>query len=135
MADLASSAVLFCKKEFRQMPLFLITSVCDEGVSATSFKVVEADSRLSIAQNILDHPYHWERFLRRTKLWWDLTYYPYKYGEPRGWTAADLLSQIDATHVDGDSSYQFRIHEITAIERLAGQQAAGEVTAGTLKNP
>jgi hypothetical protein len=36
-----------------------------------------------------------------------------------------LLSQIDATHVDGDSSYQFRIHEITAIERLPGRQTAG----------
>jgi hypothetical protein len=100
------------------MPLFLITSVCDEGVSATSFKVVEAESRLSIAQHILDHPHDWERMLRHTKLWWDLTSYPYKYGESRGWTAADLLSQIDATHVDGDSSYQFRIHEITAIERV-----------------
>jgi hypothetical protein len=38
------------------MPLFLITSVCDEGVSATSFKVVEAKSRLSIARHMLDHP-------------------------------------------------------------------------------
>jgi hypothetical protein len=66
------------------MPLFLITSVCDEGVSAKSFKVVEAESRLSIAQHILDHPHDWERMLRHTKLCWDLTYYPYKYGEPRG---------------------------------------------------
>jgi hypothetical protein len=113
------------------VPLFLITSVCDEGVSASSFKVVEAESRLSIAQHILDHPHDWERMLRHTKLWWDLTYYPYKYGEPRGWTAADLLSQIDATHVDGDSSYQFRIHEITAIERLPGQQAAGDGTTSS----
>ncbi len=110
------------------MPLFLITSVCDEGVSETSFKVVEAESRLSIAQNILDQPHAWERFLRHTKLWWDLTYYPYKYGEPRGWTAADLLSQIDTTHVDGDSSYQFRIHEITGIEPLLTSQPSDTAT-------
>src|SRR5579871_93012 len=92
------------------VPLFLITAVCDEGVSATSFKVAEAESPLAIAQHILDHPYAWERLLRHTTLWWELTYYPYKYGEPRGWTAADLLSQIDSTHEDGDSTYQFRIH-------------------------
>ena len=103
------------------MPLFLITSVCDEGVSATSFKVVEAESRLVIAQHILDHPHDWKRFLSRTKLWWDLTYYPYKYGEPRGWSPDDLLAQIDSTHVDGDSEYQFRIHEIREIERLPGE--------------
>jgi hypothetical protein len=125
MPDPANSAGLHDEKGIRQMPLFLITSVCDEGVSATSFKVVEAESRSSIAQHILDRPYDWERFLRHTKLWWDLTYYPYKYGEPRGWSAADLLAQIDATHVDGDSDYQFRIHEITAIERLPGERAAG----------
>lgn len=74
------------------MPLFLITSVCDEGVSATSFKVVEAESRLVIAQHILDHPHDWKWFLSRTKLWWDLTYYPYKYGEQRGWSAEGLLA-------------------------------------------
>jgi hypothetical protein len=113
------------------MPLFLITSVCDEGISATSFKVVEAESRLSIARHILDRPYDWEQLLRRTRLWWDLTYYPYKYGEPRGWTPADLLARIDATHVDGDSEYQFRIHEITAIERLPGERAAGAGEPGS----
>lgn len=113
------------------MPLFLITSVCDEGVSATSFKVVEAESRLSIARHILNRPHDWEPFLRRTKLWWDLTYYPYKYGEPRGWTPADLLARIDATHVDGDSDYQFRIHEITAIKRLPGEQDAGDGESGS----
>jgi hypothetical protein len=113
------------------MPLFLITSVCDEGISATSFKVVEAESRLSIARHILDRPNDWEQFLRRTRLWWDLTYYPYKYGEPRGWTPADLLARIDATHVDGDSEYQFRIHEITAIERLPGELAAGTGEPGS----
>ena len=91
------------------MSLFLITSVCDEGVSASRFKIVEAESRSAIAQHILDRPWDWEPFLRRTTLWWDLTYYPYKYGQSRGWTVSDLLARIDATHVDGDSNYQFRI--------------------------
>jgi hypothetical protein len=48
-------------------------------------------------------------------------YYPYKYGEPRGWSPEDLLAQIDSTYVDGDSEYQFRIHEIREIERLPGE--------------
>jgi hypothetical protein len=100
------------------MPLFLITSVCDEGVSPSNFRVVEAPSRLAIAQHILDHVYEWERLLRPTRLWWELTYYPYKYGEPRGWSAADLLTEIDKTWVDGDSSNQLRIHEVGTILRL-----------------
>ena len=119
MPEPASSAAPHREKGIGQMPLFLITSVC-------------AESRLSIARHILDRPHDWEQFLRRTKLWWDLTYYPYKYGEPRGWTSADLLARIDATHVDGDSEYQFRIHEITAIERLPGERAAG---AGEARSP
>ena len=60
----------------------------------------------------------WEWALRPTELWWDLTYYPYKYGQPRGWTAADLLARIDRTWVDGDSRYQVRIHEIEAVAEL-----------------
>jgi hypothetical protein len=100
------------------MPLFLITSVCDEGVSPSTFRVVEAPSRLAIAQHMLDHVYEWERLLRPTKLWWELTCYPYKYGEPRGWSAADLLAEIDRTWVDGDSSNQLRIHEVGPIVRL-----------------
>ena len=47
------------------MPLFLITSVCDEGVSESGFKLVEADSRIAIAQDILKRPHDWEPFLRR----------------------------------------------------------------------
>jgi hypothetical protein len=37
-----------------------------------------------------------------------------------------LLARIDATHADGDSDCQFRIHEITAFERLPGGHAAGD---------
>jgi hypothetical protein len=114
------------------MPLFLITSVCDEGVSESSFKLVEADSRIVIAQDILNRPHDWAPFLRRTKLWWELTYYEYKYGQPRGWSPAELLKQIDATHVDGDSDYQFRIHEIKTIEKLPrlGVQSVGRGEKG-----
>jgi hypothetical protein len=114
------------------MPLFLITSVCDEGVSESGFKLVEADSRSAIAQDILERPHDWEPFLRNTKLWWELTYYEYKYGQPRGWSPAELLKQIDSTHVDGDSEYQFRIHAIKTIEKIEkiprlGVQSVGEV--------
>ncbi len=37
------------------MSLFLVTSVDDEGLYERRFKVVEAGSRLEIAQNILDN--------------------------------------------------------------------------------
>lgn len=100
------------------MALFLVTSVCDEGVSATRFRVVEADSRLAVARDMLADPVKWEWALRPTELWWDLTYYPYKYEQPRGWTPTDLLGRIDRTCVDGDSSYQVRIHAIEAIADL-----------------
>jgi hypothetical protein len=106
------------------MPLFLITSVCDEGVYESSFKLVEADSRIAVAQYILKHPWNWESFLRRTKLWYDLTYYEYKYGEPRGWSPEQLLEKIDSTYVDGDSDYQFRIHEVKGIEQIKPLQSA-----------
>jgi hypothetical protein len=55
------------------MPLFLVTSGCGEGVYPTNFKVVDAESREAIAPHMLDHPHAGERFLRPTKLWWDLT--------------------------------------------------------------
>ena len=97
------------------MALFLVTSVCDEGVSATRFRVVKAESRLAVAQDILADPMKWEWALRSTELWWDLTCHPHKYGPPRGWTAADLLARIERTWVDGDSRYQVRIHEIEAV--------------------
>jgi len=100
------------------MPLFLITSVCDEGVYENDFKVVEAESRAEIAQNMLDDPYAWEDFLRSSSVWWDLTRYEYKYNEPLGWSTDDLLERLDATHVDGDSEFQVRIYEITNIKKI-----------------
>ena len=53
------------------MALFLVTSVCDEGVSATRFRVVEAESRLAVANDMLADPVKWEWALRPTELWWD----------------------------------------------------------------
>ena len=116
------------------MPRYLITCVCDEGLSETSFVVVEAESRLAIAQQMLDKPYEWRRFLERTPLWWELTYYEYKYGRPRGWSAADLLAQIDKTHVDGDSSFQLRIHEITTVRCISPGPRPEDVDAAALVN-
>lgn len=106
------------------MPLFLITSVCDEGVDERSFKVVEAESREDVARTILENPWAWDNFLRSTTLWWDLTYYEYKYNQPLGWTAKELLERIDRTYVDGDSYYQFRIHEIKSIDKIIPQNKA-----------
>ncbi len=100
------------------MSLFLVTSVCDEGISPTRFRVAEAESRLEVAKDMLADPVKWEWALRQTELWWDLTYYPYKYGQPRDWTPAELLARIDRTWVDGDSRFQVRIHEIETVTKL-----------------
>lgn len=91
------------------MPLFLVTSVCDKGVYANSFRVVEAESNIAIAEDILKAPYHWKSLLNNTELWWDLMRYEDKYGEPLDWTAEELLDKIDETHRDGDSRNQLRI--------------------------
>lgn len=97
------------------MPLFLVTSVCDEGVYSTNFKLVEAESREAIAGHILANPFKWEAFLRNTNVWWDLTRYEYKYKEPLPWSPADFLARIDGTHVDGDSANQLRIYPVGEI--------------------
>ena len=103
------------------MPLFLVTSVCDEGVYARSFRVVEAESEIAVAQNIMNHSYDWETLLDNTELWWDLMKYEHKYGEPLGWTAEELLDKIQETYVDGDSRDQLRIHEIGEIVSLMSE--------------
>ena len=46
------------------MPLFLVTSLIDEGMYENDFRVVEAKSKLEIAQHMLDHPHQWENYLR-----------------------------------------------------------------------
>lgn len=107
------------------MPLFLITSVCDEGLSDTSFRVVEAGSRLAVAQDILQNAAKWENMLWNTRFWREYRSVS-RYEEPRRWSAADLLVQIDRSHVDGDSENQFRIQEIVNIERIGEPVSADE---------
>ena len=85
------------------MPLFLVTSVDDEGMYESCFRVIEAESAEVIAQKMLDNPFDWEPMLNNTELWWDLTRYERKYGEPLGWTAEEMLDKLDETRVDGDS--------------------------------
>ncbi len=110
------------------MPLFLITSVCMDGVDESSLRVVEAESPLAIAQAMLDDPYAWEPLLQNTGLWWDLTRYEYTYDEPLGCTAEELLDKIDSTWMDGDSRNQVRMHEIEEIERIPTPSAEKAVS-------
>lgn len=86
------------------MPLFLITSLYDEGISPNCFRVVEADSKLTIVEQMLNHPEQWGYFLYRS-LHQDL--------EDAKFTPQELLDWMERTHVDGDSSAQLRIHQIT----------------------
>ena len=102
------------------MPYFLVTSLIDEGMYASSFQVVEADSTVEIAAHMINFPHRWERFLR--------------YAFPRDWrgggpnygslwecvqrsdmTPERLLELIDMTSVDGDSTYQLAIHEANIV--------------------
>jgi hypothetical protein len=46
-----------------RMPLFLVTSVIDEGIYPSSFRVIEADSQLKVVENMLSHPQRWQRWL------------------------------------------------------------------------
>ena len=45
------------------MPLYLVTSLYDEGISAANFRVVEAASQRDIAAHMLAHPDQWAFFL------------------------------------------------------------------------
>jgi hypothetical protein len=92
------------------MALFLITCVCDEGVYEHSFRVVEAPSRLTVAEGILCDPYNWADYLRRSYLWEEVC--------DRRWSAGELLKRIDGSSVEGDSRYRLSLYEIKSIERL-----------------
>ena len=94
------------------MPLYLLTCVCDEGVWDTTFKVVEAESRLDIARAISHSPWAWMTWLERSKVW-----RPSR--DEQNCPPPDvLLKRIDASHIDGSSSWAFRIHEIPAVEHI-----------------
>lgn len=94
------------------MPLFLVTNVCDEGVYESSFRVVEAPSRVAVAEYVLRHPDSFRRWLEKSHLWDGVA--------DRAWDAAGLLAKCDATWVDGDSAYQFSIREVPVVERWDG---------------
>jgi hypothetical protein len=91
------------------MSLFLVTCVCDEGMSQRSFRVVEAPSRLAAAECILRLSDSWAEFLRRADLWEEV--------RDRRWSAEQLLAKIDASSIDGDSRYQMAVLEVPQVER------------------
>jgi hypothetical protein len=90
------------------MPLFLVTCVCDEGVYETSFRVVEAPSRLAVAESMVNDPYRWDDFLDRSRFWEQV--------RDRWWSAEEFLQRLAGSHVDGDSRYQLAIHEVAKVE-------------------
>jgi hypothetical protein len=100
------------------MPLFLVTSLFDEGMYESDFQVVEAESELVIAQHMLDHPAQWENYLSRAypRNWRDLSYSVgtlWDCVQNPEMTAERFLELIEMTSVDGDSGSQLRIFEVT----------------------
>lgn len=94
------------------MPLFLITSLYDEGISPNLVRVVEAESALAISAHMLQHSEPWDYFLYRS----------FTEDLPLGTlTPPELLDRIQHTYVDGDSSAQLRITPITveSLEAIA----------------
>jgi hypothetical protein len=88
------------------MPLFLVTYVCDEGVYYSSFRVVEASSRLAIAEDMIIRPSYWKNYLRhgynQKGNMQDLE--EYILHNPN-LEVEELLEEIDNTYVDGDSFF------------------------------
>lgn len=100
------------------MPLYLVTSLIDEGIYPSSFRVVEAPSKLALAEHMLSHSFQWRWFLERSypRDWlgrsptvgslWDCF-------QDQTLTLEQFLELINKTGVDGDSAAQLTIHEIT----------------------
>jgi hypothetical protein len=99
--------------------LFLVTCVYDEGVYAENFRVVEAPSRLAVAQAIVESPDIWSKFLHDAQLYDPIVRgnQPY-YTDPRPVSAEEALRLIDRSSVDGDSRARMSIHPITDILTL-----------------
>lgn len=104
------------------MPLFLITSLYDEGISPNLFRVVEAESKLAIAQHMLEHSEEWGYFLYRS------FHEEFQVGTV---TPQQLLERIEHTQVDGDSVAQLRISEVT-VQALAEIDTIPSFRAGSL---
>ena len=100
--------------------LFLVACVYDEGIYETSFRVVEADSRLAVAQAIVENPDIWNKFLHDSRLYDPIVRgnMPY-YVDPEPVAAEEALRLIDRSRVDGDSRAQMSIHPITEILKLS----------------
>lgn len=103
------------------MPLYLVTSLYDEGIYPSTFRVVEAPSKLVVAEHMLSHPYQWSYFLERSFPSDSIRPIP-AIGTLRDWiedrtlTPEQLLELISKTGVDGDSYAQLAIHEITVYQ-------------------
>ncbi|MBD3886609.1 hypothetical protein IFO70_33610 [Phormidium tenue FACHB-886] len=104
------------------MPLFLVSSLYDEGISPNLVRLVEAEPQLAVAQHLLEQPERWDYFLYRA------------FGrelEGQTLTPAQLLERIEQTQVDGDSSAQLRITEL-APQPLAAVSTRPTFRAGAL---
>ncbi len=105
------------------MPPFLITCLDDEGMYPSSFVVVEAPSPLAIAQHMLAAPARWEAFLWRAyehqaphtvppaRTLWELV-------STQAVTPEALLELLGQTRIDGDSTVQVHLWELT-VQPLA----------------
>lgn len=123
------------------MALFLVTSVYDDGISESSFRVVKAPSREAVARHILAHCDTWEPFITSSifYLWlndpqvgpnelWESMNRVILNAEDRQklmnvfipWirlsSAETFLQWVARTYVDGGSQAQLTIHEIRDIE-------------------
>lgn len=106
-----------------EIELYLVTSLYDEGMSESSFRVVRAESELAIAAHMLACPHQWQHFLEnaRPRDWqhpdrnlgtlWDCVQQP-------SMTAERLLELIGMTSVDGDSAAQLTIFPVR-VDSLA----------------
>lgn len=96
--------------EGRRGSLFLVTCLCDEGMTERRFRVIEAESRLAIVESMHRDPWKWRDYLKRSQLWESLHEFR--------WTPEQLLHGINRSSIDGDSRDQLAIHEITRVETL-----------------
>ncbi|MBF2007140.1 MAG: hypothetical protein IGS49_17145 [Chlorogloeopsis fritschii C42_A2020_084] len=100
------------------MHLFLVACVDDEGIYDSSFRVIEATSRLAVAKDMLQNPQRWKSYLQSAydeecKIFiWD-----YIHQNP-DLIPELLLQKIDNTDLDGDSFSQLRIFEIQTVEKV-----------------
>ncbi len=99
------------------MPLFLVTCLCDDGMGPRNFRVVEAPSRVALAEAMLRDPYRWYDELERSHLWDEIS--------RRWWSPEEWLEKIDVSSIDCDSRYQLAIREITEIEPCVLPQSSG----------